>query len=140
MKLGRLLRTLAHLKPSQILWRVRYRVEKAAGWTRLPVRPNGAPQWDTDALARLRGARSAPPFRNQLDDDVGDRADQRQKEDAIVHADDRLVVADKPAGLPVMPTGPWVRETLQYRVLEQLGLSEAVPLHLARQPPKKVNR
>ena len=54
MKLGRLLRTLAHLKPSQILWRVRYRVEKAAGWTRVPARPNGAPQWDMAALARLR--------------------------------------------------------------------------------------
>jgi tRNA pseudouridine32 synthase/23S rRNA pseudouridine746 synthase len=47
----------------------------------------------------------------------------------IVHADARLVVADKPPGLPVMPTGPWVRQTLQYRVLEALGLQHATPLH-----------
>jgi tRNA pseudouridine32 synthase/23S rRNA pseudouridine746 synthase len=47
----------------------------------------------------------------------------------VVHADSHIVVADKPAGLPVMPTGPWVRQTLQWRVLAALGLDEAVPLH-----------
>jgi len=47
----------------------------------------------------------------------------------IVHADTQIIVADKPAGLPVMPTGPWVRQTLQWRVLAALGLEDAVPLH-----------
>lgn len=47
----------------------------------------------------------------------------------IVYADERIVVADKPAGLPVMPTGRWVRQTLQWRVLAALGLEAAVPLH-----------
>jgi tRNA pseudouridine32 synthase/23S rRNA pseudouridine746 synthase len=47
----------------------------------------------------------------------------------IVHVDEHIVVADKPAGLPVMPTGPWVRQTLQWRVLETLGIAAAVPLH-----------
>ncbi len=47
----------------------------------------------------------------------------------IVHADERIIVADKPCGLPVMPTGQWVRQTLQWRVLAALPLVRAVPLH-----------
>lgn len=60
--------------------------------------------------------------------DVGPEA-RLAGEVLIVHRDARLVVADKPAGLAVMPTGPWVRETLQVRVLEMLDLPSAIPLH-----------
>jgi tRNA pseudouridine32 synthase/23S rRNA pseudouridine746 synthase len=47
----------------------------------------------------------------------------------LVHADERIVVADKPAGLPVMPTGPWLRQTLQWRVGAALGGVHVIPLH-----------
>lgn len=47
----------------------------------------------------------------------------------IVHADAHLVVADKPHGLPVAPTGRYVRQTLLTRLVERLGNPELVPLH-----------
>lgn len=47
----------------------------------------------------------------------------------IVHADAHLVVADKPHGLPVTPSGRYVRETLLARLVARLGNPALVPLH-----------
>jgi tRNA pseudouridine32 synthase/23S rRNA pseudouridine746 synthase len=98
----------------------------------------GAAEWERRFRdAEVLDERGAPlpldaPFRAgrvvRYTRDVGPEA-RLEGEVLIVHADERIVVADKPAGLPVMPTGPWVRETLQYRVLEMLGLPAAIPLH-----------
>lgn len=50
-------------------------------------------------------------------------------EERVVHADDDLVVADKPPFLPVAPTGEWVHETLLARLVRRLGNRRLVPLH-----------
>ncbi len=47
----------------------------------------------------------------------------------IVHADDDIVVADKPHFLPVVPGGRHVAETLLARLLRRLGKVDLVPLH-----------
>lgn len=47
----------------------------------------------------------------------------------ILHLDSELVIADKPHFLPVMPAGPYVRETLVTRLIAQLGMPELVALH-----------
>ena len=52
-----------------------------------------------------------------------------QAVESIVHADAHLVVADKPHGLPVTPTGAYVRETLLTRLVQRLGNPDLVPLH-----------
>lgn len=49
--------------------------------------------------------------------------------ETIVHADARLVVVDKPPGLPVVPAGGHVRETLLARLIRRLGNPDLVPLH-----------
>lgn len=49
--------------------------------------------------------------------------------ETIVHADAHLVVADKPPGLPVVPAGGHVRETLLARLIRRLGNPDLVPLH-----------
>lgn len=49
--------------------------------------------------------------------------------ESVLHADDHLVVADKPHCLPVMPAGRYVRETLLARLVARLGNPELVPLH-----------
>ncbi|MDB6164079.1 MAG: pseudouridylate synthase family protein [Xanthomonadaceae bacterium] len=50
-------------------------------------------------------------------------------EECVLHADDDLVVADKPHFLPVTPAGPHVRETLLARLIHRLGNPDLVPLH-----------
>ncbi|MCY1270367.1 pseudouridine synthase, RluA family [compost metagenome] len=50
-------------------------------------------------------------------------------EEAVLHADAHLVVADKPHFLPVMPAGEYVEETLQARLTRRLGNPHLVPLH-----------
>lgn len=50
-------------------------------------------------------------------------------DEAVLHIDDHLVVADKPHGLPVAPTGAWVAETLLARLVRRLGNPDLVPLH-----------
>ena len=50
-------------------------------------------------------------------------------EEAILHQDEHLVVADKPHFLPVAPTGVYVRQTLLTRLVERLGNTGLVPLH-----------
>ncbi|WP_337245580.1 pseudouridine synthase [Luteimonas sp. gir] len=47
----------------------------------------------------------------------------------IVHIDAHLVVADKPHGLPVVPAGGFVRQTLLHRLIERLDNPHLVPLH-----------
>ncbi len=47
----------------------------------------------------------------------------------VLFADDDLIVADKPAGLPVAPTGRWVEQTLLRRLQRALGNPDLVPLH-----------
>lgn len=50
-------------------------------------------------------------------------------EEQILHADDDLIVADKPHFLPVMPAGEYVEQTLQARLTRRLGNPNLVPLH-----------
>lgn len=47
----------------------------------------------------------------------------------LLYQDARLVVADKPHGLPVAPAGQWVEQTLLRRLQRQLGLPRLAPLH-----------
>jgi tRNA pseudouridine32 synthase / 23S rRNA pseudouridine746 synthase len=49
--------------------------------------------------------------------------------EALLHVDDRLVVADKPHFLPVTPSGGYVRETLLARLQRRLANPDLVPLH-----------
>lgn len=50
-------------------------------------------------------------------------------EHQILFEDDRLLVADKPHFLPVIPSGPWVNECLLYRLMRQTGCQALIPLH-----------
>ncbi|SDH53318.1 tRNA pseudouridine32 synthase / 23S rRNA pseudouridine746 synthase [Pseudomonas flavescens] len=50
-------------------------------------------------------------------------------EEAILHADDHLLVADKPHFLPVMPAGAYVEQTLLARLVKRTGNVDLVPLH-----------
>ncbi len=47
----------------------------------------------------------------------------------VLHVDDDLVVADKPHGLPVAPTGAFVTQTLLTRLIRRLDNPQLVPLH-----------
>ncbi len=49
--------------------------------------------------------------------------------ESILHADEHLVVADKPHFLPVTPTGEYVEHTLLRRLIRRLGNPHLVPLH-----------
>ena len=50
-------------------------------------------------------------------------------QEAVLHVDDDLLVADKPHFLPVTPAGGHVRETLLGRLIRRTGNQELVPLH-----------
>lgn len=50
-------------------------------------------------------------------------------EEAVLHVDAHLVVADKPHFLPVTPAGGHVSETLLARLVRRLGNPDLVPLH-----------
>ena len=50
-------------------------------------------------------------------------------EEAIIHADADLVVADKPHFLAVAPAGVWVEETLLARLIRRFDNPDLVPLH-----------
>jgi tRNA pseudouridine32 synthase / 23S rRNA pseudouridine746 synthase len=50
-------------------------------------------------------------------------------QEAVLHLDDDLLVADKPHGLPVTPAGAFVRETLLARLVARTGNTALVPLH-----------
>lgn len=49
--------------------------------------------------------------------------------ESLLHVDEHLVVADKPHGLPVTPSGPYVEQTLLARLSRRLRNAELVPLH-----------
>jgi len=50
-------------------------------------------------------------------------------QEAIVHADAHLLVADKPHFLPVTPAGEYVQQTLLARLVARTGNPALVPLH-----------
>lgn len=50
-------------------------------------------------------------------------------EEAVLHADEHLVVVDKPHFLPVVPAGGFVQQTLLARLVRRLGNPALVPLH-----------
>ena len=50
-------------------------------------------------------------------------------DEAVIHQDEHLVVADKPHFLPVTPGGRFVQETLLVRLKRKLGLADLSPLH-----------
>ncbi|MDB6146069.1 MAG: pseudouridine synthase family protein [Pseudomonas sp.] len=49
--------------------------------------------------------------------------------EAILYADEHLVVADKPHFLPVTPAGEYVEQTLLRRLIRRLDNPDLVPLH-----------
>ncbi|HYY97121.1 MAG TPA: pseudouridine synthase [Pyrinomonadaceae bacterium] len=50
-------------------------------------------------------------------------------EERVVHADEHILVADKPHFLPVVPAGRYLRETLLARLRRRTGLDGLAPLH-----------
>lgn len=50
-------------------------------------------------------------------------------EESVLHADEHLVVADKPHFLPVVPAGGFVAETLLARLVRRLDNPDLMPLH-----------
>lgn len=50
-------------------------------------------------------------------------------EEAVLHVDDHLVVADKPPFLPVTPSGSYLEHTLLRRLVRRLDNPQLVPLH-----------
>jgi tRNA pseudouridine32 synthase/23S rRNA pseudouridine746 synthase len=63
-------------------------------------------------------------YRREVPDEIPVPFDER-----VLHADEHLVVADKPHFLAVMPAGRHARETLVARLEHRLGLRGLVPLH-----------
>jgi tRNA pseudouridine32 synthase/23S rRNA pseudouridine746 synthase len=50
-------------------------------------------------------------------------------DEAVLHRDEHLLVADKPHFLPVIPSGRFVRETLLVRLRQRYALEALVPVH-----------
>lgn len=50
-------------------------------------------------------------------------------EETVLFQDERLVVADKPHFLPVIPSGRYVQETLLVRLKRRLGIDTLAPIH-----------
>ena len=50
-------------------------------------------------------------------------------EEAILHVDEHVLVADKPHFLSVMPAGAYVEQTLLARLVKRTGNANLVPLH-----------
>lgn len=50
-------------------------------------------------------------------------------DERVVHADENILVADKPHFLPVVPAGRYLRETLLVRLRRKTGLAALAPLH-----------
>lgn len=50
-------------------------------------------------------------------------------DEAVLHCDEHLLVADKPHFLPVIPSGAHVHETLLGRLIRRTGHPDLVPLH-----------
>lgn len=52
-----------------------------------------------------------------------------RESEVVLFQDAHLVVADKPHGMPVTPSGKYVRQTLLARLRQRLNLPELSPLH-----------
>jgi tRNA pseudouridine32 synthase / 23S rRNA pseudouridine746 synthase len=50
-------------------------------------------------------------------------------DEAILHQDAHILVADKPHFLPVIPTGRFLHETLLVRLKKKTGLANLTPIH-----------
>jgi tRNA pseudouridine32 synthase / 23S rRNA pseudouridine746 synthase len=50
-------------------------------------------------------------------------------DEVVLHQDAHLVVVDKPHFLPVVPSGPYLQETVLVRLKQKLGIDALVPLH-----------
>jgi tRNA pseudouridine32 synthase / 23S rRNA pseudouridine746 synthase len=50
-------------------------------------------------------------------------------EESIIYQDDRLLVADKPHFLPVVPAGRFVHQCLLHRLMERTGIETLAPFH-----------
>ncbi|WP_038492462.1 pseudouridine synthase [Collimonas arenae] len=50
-------------------------------------------------------------------------------EEIILYQDERILVADKPHFLPVIPTGRFLHETLLVRLKKRTGLAHLTPIH-----------
>jgi len=50
-------------------------------------------------------------------------------QEVVLHADEHLVVVDKPHFLPVIPAGAYLHETLLVRLRKTLGEEDLVPIH-----------
>ncbi len=50
-------------------------------------------------------------------------------QESVLFQDELLVVADKPHGLPVTPSGQHLQETLLVRLRQRLGIDRLAPLH-----------
>ena len=63
-------------------------------------------------------------YRREVDQEPDVRTDY-----STIWEDDDFLVIDKPANLPVIPGGPWVRHTLLHLLEQATGNTELVPLH-----------
>jgi tRNA pseudouridine32 synthase/23S rRNA pseudouridine746 synthase len=50
-------------------------------------------------------------------------------EETILYQDERILVADKPHFLPVIPSGRFLHETLLVRLKKKTGLADLTPIH-----------
>src|SRR5688572_14674582 len=49
--------------------------------------------------------------------------------ETILYQDDRILVADKPHGMPVTPAGDYVERSLLFRLQKSTGLADLSPVH-----------
>jgi tRNA pseudouridine32 synthase/23S rRNA pseudouridine746 synthase len=85
-------------------------------------------------VIQANGARVGPdsPYRQgacvfyyrELDDETPIPFEER-----IIYLDDRILVADKPHFLPVIPSGRFLHETLLVRLKRKTGLPHLTPIH-----------
>ena len=122
-------------------------------WTQLPVLAQPPPtllDWLADRFPRVAREEWRSRFQRGLVRDAAGRplpaeapyvarlrvsyfrevaAEPAQGEVRVVEVGDRLVVADKPPFVPVIPGGRFVRSCLLYRLEEQLGIAGLTPVH-----------
>ncbi|QQP97687.1 pseudouridine synthase [Lysobacter enzymogenes] len=99
----------------------------------------GRERWrERFARGRVLDARDARPLRAEDPYRAGleilyfrevEREPRIPFEERIVHADERLLVVDKPHFLPVAPAGRFVAETLLGRLQRRYGELDLAPLH-----------
>lgn len=99
----------------------------------------GRERWrERFARGRVLDARDARPLRAEEPYTIGldilyfrevEHEPRIPFEERIVHADERLLVVDKPHFLPVAPAGRFVAETLLGRLQRRCGEPDLAPLH-----------